>query len=376
MEGLTSETLCRVCGDKASGKHYGVASCDGCRGFFKRSIRRNLDYVCKEDGRCVVDVSRRNQCQACRFNKCLQVNMKKDAVQHERAPRSHHNSCLSTERRIISSYPLLYQPLGLTFSPHSYIHSSYPGLPLPPTPTPTRTFRTFYRVEHPEKEDEVTSSQEVNISGHQQTDASVDVLPTRSPIVDMSCLSTESTYESAAKLLYLAIRWARSIPSFQQLGTRDQSILLEEAWSSLFILSAAQWFLPIDEVSLIRECGAPSLRHDVLTEDARRLKDIITKMSALRVDHTEYACLKALVLFKAEKRGLREPYHIELLQDQTHVMLHEYCSVQHKARFGRLLLSLLLVSSVSRQSLQELFFRQALGNVPVERLLKDIQPSV
>lgn len=72
------EVLCRVCGDKASGKHYGVASCDGCRGFFKRSIRRNLEYVCKENGRCIVDVTRRNQCQACRFRKCLQVNMKKD----------------------------------------------------------------------------------------------------------------------------------------------------------------------------------------------------------------------------------------------------------------------------------------------------------
>lgn len=43
-------------------------------------VCRNLDYVCKENGRCIVDVSRRNQCQACRFTKCLQVNMKRDGT--------------------------------------------------------------------------------------------------------------------------------------------------------------------------------------------------------------------------------------------------------------------------------------------------------
>ena len=59
-------------------RHYGVHSCDGCRGFFKRSIRRNLEYICKEGGKCIVDVSRRNQCQSCRFSKCISANMRRE----------------------------------------------------------------------------------------------------------------------------------------------------------------------------------------------------------------------------------------------------------------------------------------------------------
>lgn len=71
---------CLVCGDRASGRHYGVLSCDGCRGFFKRSVRRNMRYTCKASNRCVVDAARRNQCQACRFSRCLAVKMNRDGL--------------------------------------------------------------------------------------------------------------------------------------------------------------------------------------------------------------------------------------------------------------------------------------------------------
>lgn len=114
------------------------------------------------------------------------------------------------------------------------------------------------------KDDEVTSSEEAardrdKCSPEENLEDSKSNLelplisepckPVLRPL-DIPCLNlfpAENVYESAAKLLFLAIKWAKSIPSFLQLSYRDQSILLEESWSELFVLTAAQWAFPVDE---------------------------------------------------------------------------------------------------------------------------------
>ena len=72
--------LCGVCGDNAACQHYGVRTCEGCKGFFKRTVQKGSKYVCLADRNCPVDKRRRNRCQFCRFQKCLSVGMVKEVL--------------------------------------------------------------------------------------------------------------------------------------------------------------------------------------------------------------------------------------------------------------------------------------------------------
>ncbi|EDL07608.1 mCG56311, partial [Mus musculus] len=69
------DMLCMVCGDKASGYHYNALTCEGCKGFFRRSITKNAVYSCKNGGHCEMDMYMRRKCQECRLKKCKAVGM-------------------------------------------------------------------------------------------------------------------------------------------------------------------------------------------------------------------------------------------------------------------------------------------------------------
>ena len=74
------EELCLVCGDRASGYHYNALACEGCKGFFRRSITRSSSYACKYGGQCEIDMYMRRKCQACRLSKCYVVGMRAECV--------------------------------------------------------------------------------------------------------------------------------------------------------------------------------------------------------------------------------------------------------------------------------------------------------
>ena len=76
-DNATSGGLCRVCGDNASGNHFGVLSCEACRSFFRRSVRVSNQYACRGARNCPVTAKTRNRCPFCRLQKCLAAGMRR-----------------------------------------------------------------------------------------------------------------------------------------------------------------------------------------------------------------------------------------------------------------------------------------------------------
>lgn len=80
---LFKDERCKVCGDRATGFHYKVVSCEGCKGFFRRASLETKVYRCKgkDVGKCMEDQFLQRKCKDCRYQACLNAGMKKEYLQ-------------------------------------------------------------------------------------------------------------------------------------------------------------------------------------------------------------------------------------------------------------------------------------------------------
>uniref|UniRef100_A0A914WUD4 Nuclear receptor subfamily 2 group E member 1 n=1 Tax=Plectus sambesii TaxID=2011161 RepID=A0A914WUD4_9BILA len=371
---------CKVCQDHSSGKHYGIFACDGCAGFFKRSIRRHRQYVCKnrgngQDGKCLVDKTHRNQCRACRLKKCVVIGMNKDAVQHERGPR---NSTLRRQMALYfkenslavgapsnpTAFPGMRPLTDMHFSPQpappfplfpsalmSTMRPMFPMMPSPLAPS--------MRFDMPPVSTALflpSADQQENLSmGENQGDGARSA--TSSPVS-----KEHSLKEQAARLLFMTINWPKSLPQFVSLPLNEQSIALSNCWSEMFLLAASQF-------GLLTNSAIQSLNQSLTSqENIDKLRKAASQLEQLQLDPFEYSCLRAIALFKDNR----------MAADHMQMTMARYEQLQYTSQPLRSLhvfMSLSALRDVPPIALEQLFFKDSIGDVPMSRLVCDLYQS-
>ncbi|KAK0405239.1 hypothetical protein QR680_017873 [Steinernema hermaphroditum] len=94
-------TTCLVCGQSASCYYYGAPCCNSCKTFFRRAVHANKVQKCSKGGQCRIEHGLR-LCRECRYQKCIQLGMKPEAVQLG----SNSGSRTIVERRSLSQYDI------------------------------------------------------------------------------------------------------------------------------------------------------------------------------------------------------------------------------------------------------------------------------
>ncbi|EDO42315.1 predicted protein [Nematostella vectensis] len=314
---------CAVCGDKSTGKHYGVSTCEGCKSFFKRTVRNNTNYTCRGQNTCAIDRNSRSRCPSCRFQKCLSTGMKKEAVQTTKLP----------------PFPALQFPF------YGDVNTMYAQ-----TMFPLTLFQSPFNA------------------------------PLTFPMgmVPLNQNRTDVAYELAANVLFAVVDWARKLTTFNNLMDSDQITLLKMAWTDLFLLEASRSPLQLYVQQMYATINAQTkqLSMEVIVkrmEYARLFQEQAERIRNLGMDMTEHFHLKCIVLFRADGSLINQPRQVEVLQDTSQSSLEQYIRSQYPSqptRFGKLLLMLSSLRKVESTVIEQLFFADVLRGASMGEVLK------
>ncbi|XP_076270232.1 hormone receptor-like in 38 isoform X2 [Rhynchophorus ferrugineus] len=329
--------LCAVCGDTAACQHYGVRTCEGCKGFFKRTVQKGSKYVCLADKACPVDKRRRNRCQFCRFQKCLAVGMVKEVVRTD---------SLKGRRGRLPSKP----------------KSPQESPPSPPVSLITALVRAHVD----------TTPDLANLDYSQYLE------PTPIEPVISEAEKIQQFYSLLTTSVDVIKSFAEKIPGFLDICQEDREVLFQSAYLELFVLRLSYRTHPNDNkltfcnglVLDIQQCQRS------FGEWLHSILEFCSGLHSMEIDISAFACLCALTLITGrERHGLKEPHKVEQLQMKIISSLRDHVTynaeAQRKAHyFSRLLGKLPELRSLSVQGLQRIFYLKLEDLVPAPPLIE------
>lgn len=360
---------CPVCGDRISGFHYGIFSCESCKGFFKRTVQNKKHYVCLRGASCPVAISTRKKCPACRFDKCLRTGMKLEAIREDRTRggRSTYQCSYSLPVQMLNDsrspldstssepnnepIPLLQKDsrsVGCSSQTEMGLgSSSASSSPRPfsqPAPIIPSLVQEIVSVEHLWHYTDREISRLSEQFDHKVSAASTVTEDSEPPSMDGGSNILSSLCNIADHRLYKIVKWCKSLPLFREIQVDDQIALLINSWCELLLLSCCY-----------RSTGTPneirvSMGKSVTLGQARDLGmgPVIERMLALtdllrrlQVDQREFVCLKVLILLTSDASGLKEPEKVRGCKKQVLEALQAYTNSHYPSqpsKFGELLL--------------------------------------
>ncbi|EPQ19229.1 Estrogen receptor [Myotis brandtii] len=289
VESAKETRYCAVCNDYASGYHYGVWSCEGCKAFFKRSIQGHNDYMCPATNQCTIDKNRRKSCQACRLRKCYEVGMMKGGLRKDRRGgrmlkhkrqrddgESRNDAGSSGDMRAASLWP---SPLLI-----KHTKKNSPALSL----TADQMVSALMEAEPPIIYSEYDPSR---------------------PFSEASMMGLLTNL--ADRELVHMINWAKRVPGFVDLTLHDQVHLLECAWLEILMIGLV-WRSMEHPGKLL---FAPNLLLDrnqgKCVEGMVEIFDMLLATSSrfrmMNLQGEEFVCLKSIILLNSDRHGLHGP---------------------------------------------------------------------
>ncbi|XP_066101822.1 retinoic acid receptor beta isoform X1 [Saccopteryx bilineata] len=353
---------CFVCQDKSSGYHYGVSACEGCKGFFRRSIQKNMIYTCHRDKNCVINKVTRNRCQYCRLQKCFEVGMSKEFPSRPAVNERHH-----LEMNCLRYKEVNYPARGKI---QNTSNRSGQEEELQSWAEDKRTVRNDRnkKKKEPSKQ-ECTESYEMTAElddltekirkAHQETFPSLCQLgkyTTNSSAdhrVRLDLGLWDKFSELATKCIIKIVEFAKRLPGFTSLTIADQITLLKAACLDILILRICTRYTPEQDTMTFSD-GLTLNRTQMHNAGFGPLTDLVftfaNQLLPLEMDDTETGLLSAICLICGDRQDLEEPTKVDKLQEPLLEALKIYIRKRRPSKphmFPKILMKITDLRSIS-----------------------------